>query len=103
MSVALGDPDLFTNALVNQYLPFVVDWDTMTKKEKEEMLDFWGALQGGHPLRNYTYLFRLGIFAPEYLHMHITWSIKDQGWRTLLRVGTRHSQSRRCRVGEGGC
>ena len=78
MSVALGDPDLFTNALANKYLPFVVDWDTMTKEEKEEMLDFWGALQGGHPLGNYTYLFRLGIFAPEYL---CDLSLEDNGQR----------------------
>lgn len=40
ISEVLSNLELFTNALANKYLPFVVNWDTMSEEEKEEMLNF---------------------------------------------------------------
>ena len=100
MSVALGDPDLFTNALANQYLPFIVDWDTMTEEEKEDMLDFWGALEGGSPFETTCTCSGLAFSLRS---MHVCESLGVSRVANLLRVGTWHSQSGSCRVDEGGC
>jgi hypothetical protein len=76
ISDALGDPALFTNALANQYLPFVVNWDTMSNEDKDEMKKFWRTLQGRTNLGNYAYLFKIGIFAEEYAELRAIWSKK---------------------------
>ena len=67
ISDALGDPTIFTNALDNQYLPFVVNWDTMSNEEIDNMEMFWRTIQGGTNLGNYAYMFKVGIFevSPE--------------------------------------
>ena len=85
ISDALGDPALFTNALANQYLPFVVNWDTMSKAERVEMESFWRTLQGRTNLGNYTYLFKIGIFADEYAELRAIWS--KQGGECCYELG----------------
>jgi hypothetical protein len=76
ISDALGDPTIFTNALDNQYLPFVVNWDTMSNEEIDNMEMFWRTIQGGTNLGNYAYMFKVGIFEDEYAELRTIWSKK---------------------------
>ena len=76
ISDALGDPTIFTNALDNQYLPFVVNGDTMSNEEIDNMEIFWSNIQGGTNLGNYAYMFKVGIFADEYAELRTIWSKK---------------------------
>ena len=80
ISDALGDPALYTSALANEYLPFVINWDKMSNEDKVEMESFWRTLQGRTNLGNYTYLFKIGIFADEYAELRAIWS-KEGGER----------------------
>ena len=85
ISEIIGDPTIFTNALANQFLPFVADWDTMTEAARYEMREFWGNLQGGKHMGNYAYQMKIGIFNPEYVRLRIKWSTK--GGETCYELG----------------
>ena len=76
ISIALDDPDLFTNALENPHLSFVIDWDKMSENDKNKMLNFWSAIQRGKRLGDHAYRNKIGIFDPQYLHLRIVWSQK---------------------------
>ena len=54
ISNALGDPALYTNAITNKFLPFVVDWEAMSDKDKYEMDDFWKSLACQTNLGSYS-------------------------------------------------
>lgn len=71
ISIALEDPDLFNNALANPHLSFIIDWDGMSENGKNEMLDFWSAIQREKHLGNHAYWNKIGIFHPQYLHLQI--------------------------------
>ena len=76
ISNALGDPALYTNAITNKFLPFVVDWEAMSDKDKYEMDDFWKSLACQTNLGSYSYMLKIGIFASEYVNLHAIWSKK---------------------------
>ena len=76
ISNALGDPALYTNAITNKFLPFVVDWEAMSDKDKYEMDDFWKSLACQTNLGSYSYMLKIGIFASEYVNLRAIWSKK---------------------------
>ncbi len=87
ISEVLGDPTIYTKALANQFLPFVVEWDVMSEEAKHEMYRFWGALHGGSSLGNYAYLMKVGIFNEEYDELRATWRKKGGDRAFALQVG----------------
>ncbi len=76
ISNALGDPALYTNAIANKFLPFVVDWEAMSDKDKYEMDDFWASFMHQTKLRSYSYMLTIGIVASEYVNLRAIWSKK---------------------------
>ncbi len=73
ISVALGEPDLYTNALENVHLPFVVEWDDMSEEGQAEMAKYWSPKE-------------VGQRAAEYDDVRREWCSKDSG---VARVGLR--------------
>ncbi len=72
ISVALGEPNLYTNALVNECLPFVVEWDAMSEEGQAEMVRYWSPKEvGRRAFRDKT-----GCFAAEYDNVRREWCVK---------------------------
>ena len=70
LSIVLRDEEFYTNnALANLKLPMICDWNTFSNEEKQEMLDFWCTIAGGANLGNHCYLYKVGIFAEEYVRL----------------------------------
>jgi hypothetical protein len=76
ISVALGDPDIYTNALSNRYLPFVAEWDLMSEADKTEIIEFWTPEEVGRRLGNRMFAEKSGFHADEYAELRILWSKK---------------------------
>ena len=72
ISVALGEPNLYTNALVNKYLPFVVEWDDMSEESKTEMIESWSPAAVGRR----AFADKTGMFAAEYDDVRTEWCSK---------------------------
>jgi hypothetical protein len=75
ISVALGDPDIYTNALSNRLLPFVREWDLMSE-EKTEITEFWTPEEVRRRLGNRMFAEKCGFDADEYAELRILWRKK---------------------------
>jgi hypothetical protein len=75
ISVALGDPDIYTNALSNPHLPFVREWDP-TSEEETEIIEFWTPKEVGRRLGNRMFAEKCGFHADEYDELRILWNKK---------------------------
>jgi len=66
ISVALGDPHMYMNALANRYLPFVAEWDGLSEDDQTEMVDFWSPVEVVRRLGNRCFAEKIGLFDTEY-------------------------------------
>ncbi len=80
ISDALGEPDLYTNALVNEYLPFVVEWDGMSEEGQAEMIEFWSKKEVGRR----AFADKTGFFAAEY--DNVRHESSQEGSRHLVAI-----------------
>ena len=76
ISVALGEPDLYTNALVNVHLPCVVEWDDMSEEGQAEMIDFWSRVEVARRLGKRAFAEGFGCFDAEYDDVRTSWCVK---------------------------
>ena len=85
ISIVLEDLNLFTNALANPHLSFIIDWDGMSENGKNEMLDFWSAIQREKRLSDHAYWNKIGYFHPQCPHLQILWIQK--GGKPCYKLG----------------
>ena len=83
ISVALGEPYLYTNALANVHLPFVVEWDDMSEEGQAEMIKEWSPAEVGRR----SFADKTRLFSAEYDNVRLEWHSKGGETARDLGVG----------------